>query len=376
MDAETKHERGKGRGRLFFALDRDLWLKLWALETVNRLNFVIAYLVLLAGTGADHRLSKWSAKAIEVYVGIGKPRGQRAIQELIDHGLVAHTEKSTRMAPQYRLPPLDPEADPIFLPVQLITGLASETPVLRRIRETGDPLMLRMLVDLYGQLQTDATYAVPLSVLSMLPAENTPARKILETGVNAVWRMQLIDRLAAEREWTRVHYIQGETTWDTFWGRVKTLRNMGILEFEPWIFDGPDADAEPLFPVTVELGVRTVKSKDAEILTDTAMEAVIAIARERQSALDSMTSSMVVIPLPLHHRAPEIRGVAKLRVEADTPGRRMAYALRMQRIDAYTKAFRTLAEQAEKAIFNRPLSPIFPPLKDETADMDLPPLFS
>ena len=157
VDAETKHERGAGRGSLFFALDRALWLRLWTLETVNRLNFVIAYLVLLAGTGADHRLSKWSAKAIEVYVGIGKPRGQRAIQELVDHGLIEHTEASTRMAPQYRLPALDPDADPIFLPVQLITGLAGETPILRRIRETGDPLALRMLIDLYGEIQVDVT---------------------------------------------------------------------------------------------------------------------------------------------------------------------------------------------------------------------------
>ncbi len=358
MDAETKHERGKGRGSLFFALDRDLWCDLWTLETVNRLNFVIAYLVLLAGTGADHQLTKWSAKAIEVYVGIGKPRGQRAIQELLDHGLIEYTEASTRMAPQYRLLPLDPDADPIFLPVQLITGLAGETPVLRRIRETGDPLMLRMLIDLYGQIQTDATYGLPISVLSMLPYENHPARKILETGVNATWRLQLWDRQKAEGEWTPVHYVKGDGPWDTFWERVKTLRNMGILEFEPWIFDGPDADAEPLFPVTVKLDTKTVKSKDAETLTDTAREAVVVIAGERQAALNSMTSSMVVIPLPLHHRAPEIRGVAKLRVEADTPGRRMAYALRMQRVESYTAAFKTLADQAEKGIFDRPLTPL------------------
>lgn len=59
-EPEEKLQRGKGRGGLFFALGRILWPQLWSLETSNRLNFVAAYLVLLAGTGSDHQLgARW-----------------------------------------------------------------------------------------------------------------------------------------------------------------------------------------------------------------------------------------------------------------------------------------------------------------------------
>ncbi len=36
----------------------------------------------------------------------------------------------------------------------------------------------------------------------------------------------------------------------------------------------------------------------------------------------------------------------------------MAYALRMQRVESYTSAFKTLDELALKGIFDRPLAPL------------------
>lgn len=83
-DSEAeKRVRGKGRGSNFFALGHEVKDQLWSMPTTNRLNLVIAYLVLLAGTGSDHRLTKWSAKACEEYTGLGKPRAKHAIGELV-----------------------------------------------------------------------------------------------------------------------------------------------------------------------------------------------------------------------------------------------------------------------------------------------------
>src|SRR3546814_17498201 len=72
----------------------------WQVETGNRLNLVTAFIVLLAGTGSDHQLTKWSAKACEQHNGMGKPRAKVAIDELIQHGFVARTERSTKLYPQ------------------------------------------------------------------------------------------------------------------------------------------------------------------------------------------------------------------------------------------------------------------------------------
>ena len=59
--------------------------------------------------------------------------------------------------------------EPIFLPVQLVTGLAGETPVLKRVREAGDPMLVRMLIDLYGLVQIDAAGAVTQGNAQPLP---------------------------------------------------------------------------------------------------------------------------------------------------------------------------------------------------------------
>lgn len=343
-----KPVRGKGRGGLFFALDREQWQSLWQLETANRFNMAAAYLVLLAGTGSDHRLTKWSAKAIEEYVGIGKPRGQRAIQELVDHGVISHTERSTRLAPQYELANLDRDAEPIFLPVQLITGLAGESPILRRLREIGDPLVLRMLIDLYGLVEVDATYGVPYSVLRK--EQSFPAQKLFDMGANTVWSMELGDRMQGAGDWATPHRSDNPNPWDYFRERVVALVNIGAIWFEPWVFDGEGSDAEPLFPATADVG-------DAAELSELAYDAAVSLAGERSYYIER-ASGDVLIPLPSHQRAPEIRGVAKLRVEADTPGRRMAYAQRMNRIESYSNGYRILGQDASMERFDKPLIPV------------------
>src|SRR3546814_18009898 len=64
--------------------------------------------------------------------------------------------------------------------------------MLRRVRETGDALLLRMLVDLYGLIQLDATFGVPISALSHTPPMDHPARKVFEIGVHSVWALRLV----------------------------------------------------------------------------------------------------------------------------------------------------------------------------------------
>lgn len=360
------HQRGKGTGGLFFAADRQLWPQLWTLETANRLNFVTAFLVLLAGTGSDHQLTKWSAKACEEHVGMGKPRAMRAIEELVQHGIIARTENSTRMRPQYRFHPLDRDADPIFLPVQLVTGLKQETPVLRRIRETGDALLLRMLIDLYGLIETDATYGVPITALRLNPPAHHPARKLFEAGANTVWAMELSGQQSAQGEWATVHRVneaKPEDAWAPFWERFALLTKMGALWFEPWVFDGDALDAEPLMPVDPSFHYAVRETDRIAGLTRLAHEASAELAGERTYFLDRAEGD-ILLPLPGHHRAPEIRGVAKLRVEPDTPGHRIAYARRMRLIEGYSEAFAVLRNDAANGRLNRPLRIMSPDAYD------------
>ncbi len=345
-DADTTHSATstKSRGGLFFAIDRAVWAQLWTLETANALHLVTAFLVLCAGSGADHQLTKWSAKAIEEYTGIGKPRGQRAIQELIDHGLISRTPQSTRMFPQYRLPAPDREADPIFLPVQLVTGLGGATPILRRLREVGDPEVLRMLVDLYGLVQVDATYAPSTACLMRMTL--MPARKLFETGVHAVWALDDLDELFTHGPWQDIYRHDGDVE-----SHLATLQRIGALDFEDWIFDNDAADAEPMFPVdrSVLYGGETHAAR----LTSLAHQASCVLAGENYG--HTVPPGKVLVPLPVHHQPPSLRGVARLTVEADTPGRRLAFAQRMERIEGYTAAFTRLIGEAMSGDYGKVL---------------------
>jgi hypothetical protein len=57
----------------------------------------------------------------------------------------------------------------------------------------------------------------------------------------------------------------------------------------------------------------------------------------------------------LHHQAPAIRGVTRMRVEPDTPGRRLAYGRRMRLIEQYSAAFDQLIGDARAGRYDRPL---------------------
>lgn len=349
--------RGRGRGGNFFAISREVWEELWAVETTNRLNLVTAYLVLLAGTGSDHRLTKWSAKACEEHAGLGKPRAKHAIEELIRNGLIQRTESSTRLSPQYQLPALPLTEDPIFLPVQLVTGLERETPILRRVREVGDPMLLRMLLDLYGLIQLDATHGIPLNCLRQTAPAAEGSRKVFEVGVHAVWALCLGNTQSAGGDWTEIHRTKAKDTtevWRIFWERVSTLKKIGAIWFEPWVFDGEELDAEPLMPVDLSVFYRADPGDEIAELTRRVHAAASDLAGDRQYLLDRHPADLL-LPLATHHRAPALRGVVRLRVEADTPGRRLSYARRQSLVDAALIGFDRLRSEAAAGQYDRPM---------------------
>ncbi|MBL0115349.1 MAG: hypothetical protein IPP45_07795 [Sphingomonadales bacterium] len=355
--------RGRGRGGNFLAIDRATWNRLWEVEIGNRLNFVTAYIVLLAGTGSDHQLSKWSAKACEQHTGMGKPRAKVAIDELIEHGFVARTDSSTKLHPQYRLQPTPLESDPIFLPVALVTGIETEASMLRRVRETGDALLLRMLVDLCGLVQLDATFGVPVSALSQTASKDYPARKVFEIGIHSIWALRLSGGLkSASGDWTVLHRAKSRSmdgAWEDFWARVGVLEKIGAIWYEAWIFDGAEADAEPLFPVDFAALYRRAEGDDVAQLTSTMFDAAANLSEERSDLLGRYSLDMLVT-LAQHRRAPGIRGVARMRIEADTPGRRLAYYKRRTQIEIYEAGFRQVALDALRGEYSRPMNTATP----------------
>lgn len=361
LGESADRKRGKGRGGNFFAVDRGTWETLWTLDTANRMNLVLTYLVISAGTGSDHQLSKWSTKACERYTGLGKPRAKVAVDELVLHGFLKHTERSTKAFPQYQLPGILPDADPIFLPIALVTGLSVEASILRRVRETGDPLILRMLIDIYGMIQLDATFGVPIDALSQPPSEEYPTRKVFEIGVHAIWALRLSGTKRALGDWTRVHYEAQNTAghWGRFWARVGVLEQIGAIYYEPWVFDSDAIDAEPLFPVGLGYTPSSKSHDDADDLTQIMLSAVEALSQERVYILENYGEDLLV-PLSAHRQMPSIRGVARVRINADTPGYRFSYQQRKSQMETYYSGYVQIIKDVAQENFGRPVNTSLP----------------
>lgn len=355
-EGDQVHKRGVGRGRNFMVLHRPVWSQLCTAPCSNRFNFVTAFLVLLAGTGSDHRLTKWSAKACEEHAGMGKPRARQAIEELTEAGLVERTEASTTMMPQYRLPPIPRDAEPIYLPTQFVTGLAEETPMLRRLREAGDFEALRMLIDLYGLLETDATQGVPISFIHTAAEDNAPARKVCEFGVNAVWAMPLPSVTTVSGDWMKPHKVSSAKPWANLWERLRLLEAIGAIWFEPWVFSGSSDHAEPLMPVDPSVLYSMAEGDEVAQLTRLMQDACRHYVEmgEREYLLDRYGND-ILIPLPLHHQAPALRGVMRVKVEADTPGFRRAYGARMRVIERVTPALQQLIQNIGNGSHTQPV---------------------
>lgn len=347
-----EQNRQRSKGGKFFVLERAAWELLWTLPTVNRLNLLTAYLVLLAGTGGDHALSKWSAHACEHYAGMGKPRAQVAIRELIDTGMIARVAGSSAAHPQYRFPQRARGEDDIFLPMQIITGVeggsCGETPVLRRVRETGDAAMLRLLVDLYGRVQLDRTHGIPIASLCLLDPLPRSSHRLARRGANALWALRLGRSLHAADNWREI-YGQAAAEHgsdDPFETRLQALKSMGALFFEPWIFNGIGFDAEPLLPAPLMQDAR-----------EPWQQAMLPCARALHGGDTDLFDApdVALMVLPAHHRMPRLFSVARLRVEADTPGRRSSWLQRNEALEGSFRTYRALEARLQAEDFGWPM---------------------
>src|SRR3546814_10063297 len=64
----------------------------------------------------------------------------------------------------------------------------------------------------------------------------------------------------------------------------------------------------------------------------------------------------MLVTLAQHRRAPGIRGVARMRIEADTPGRRLSYFKRRTQIEIYEEGFAQIARDALRGEYHRPMN--------------------
>lgn len=297
-------------GGHFFAVDRRAWHQACRLG----LNPAVAYLVINRGTAGDNETSAWSTNAIETHTGISRGRSKQALAALIDAGLLSVKRSGTyplyRVVPWRELMKLAPdevhvlshivfggttvpktssssqwgsrrpfnvaltlekkglvrgEGDQIFskifdydlerewvwLPNALVTGAAAEVPPLELLRQSGELLALRLLIDLYADHDLPEHGGINRFAIS----QSFQRTRVGQQGPFVVWGFSpdefethgfvpfvqsfmtnQFEQIAAGRS--------RDTGWPKFWHALDVLTRLGLVEFVPHIFEGSDSSSE------------------------------------------------------------------------------------------------------------------------------------
>jgi hypothetical protein len=346
----------------FFAIDRRRWAEVSAVGVTG----AVAYLVLSRGSGRDNRTTSWSIDAIERYTGISRGRAHKGVQQLVKGGLVSALRGGTkpqyellpwsRPAPddlhkwvvdkvqrgkkipvgdrdradsavklgwlahdddgQYRLAP-EPAPDRIWLPNELVTGAAGETPPVELVRQTQDPMTLRLFVDFY--------YAQHLREDGGIGRNITYQKyERVEIGRRAqfiIWGFRRQGSWVAWNDLTRCHRREaltkeekadGKNEGIDFFRRQEQLVDLGLIEWVPHLFESDSADAEMLHPVGMtaageiedRLG-RAAHTAGESMLTDA----------QRDRAKDG---GLWLVPVPRHIANVQMVGISRLRYRPQT----------------------------------------------------------
>lgn len=116
----------------FFAVERPMWAKVCARASMNE---AVAYLILARGAHFGTRDTAWSTDAVERYTGVARPRAKKAIQDLVQSGLLQQKRAGTK--PLYHLPTAHEFENPPKPPVSLTE---QEQAVLDMIAAAGGPV--------------------------------------------------------------------------------------------------------------------------------------------------------------------------------------------------------------------------------------------
>lgn len=244
---ETSSGTKKKKGESFFTLDRRIW---GIICDVGDVNLAATYLTIAQGVCGVH--SKWSAKSVWKYAGIGRPRAAKHIDQLVESGFLRLGPNHTALHPQYAVTPYNkllcrPDAtdstsqqvaaDTLWLPSTLIQGLGeNESSPLSKLVATQDILPLRILVELYSEQNLVADGGIDRRVLH----DEYERQRVGERGKHVVWAFTPTGLRCGEDtdRWKRFHTEKGAP------GAFDTLFYLGLLSCIEHLTQSDSMDSE------------------------------------------------------------------------------------------------------------------------------------
>ena len=353
----------KGIGH-FFAIDR----RPEALACRLGMNAAIAYLVLARGTGRSNLTTGWSVHAICSYTSISRSKARRAISQLISAGLVVKTRGGSR--PRYRIVPWPAcvrdeyekhileavtarrplmkkwehevagrlvrlglllqsvdghlqtagsyeEREWIWLPNEIVTGAAAETPPIERIRQTQDPMALRLFVDLYHAQNLREDGGISRTQYHV----KYTREQVGEQAQYTIWGFRQKESYVVWTALTDCHRrlnltedekAAGKNRAIDFFRRMNCLISLGLVEVIPYLIEGDTNEAELIHPC----GTHETDSIEDKLGTAAARAAAALLPEwERRGAKEK---ELLLVPVPRHIENVQMIGVARLRYRPHT----------------------------------------------------------
>jgi hypothetical protein len=334
----------------------------------------VALLILSRFTGRGGTLTRASVNSIEKRTGIGRKAAREAIEALVARGIIRREGSATK--PRFvivriadrpdprgslteaqrsvvaralrgeklskrdaavaanlaargfvkRTPsggfeevPRD-DATPVWLPNELVDGVNGNPSPVELVRQTGDVMTLRLLVDLYEAHRLDEWCGVDPRMVR----ERYKELYRHERGVAFVLVFEASTlEMWPEKPVTKPHVVDGDAR--AFWPRLKTLQNFAIVRFVPHVVDGDAAVVYPCAPSSLS-AQRRGEAAEARI-GDAAFVAasnILEAGTEESEAFEEAVGidydvgvfvpndDIVVAVVPRHMEKASVIGVARL----------------------------------------------------------------
>lgn len=227
----------------FFAIGQDTFHRTVGLSITE----AAAFLVLARGSGPDNVTTSWSSKAVADRMGTRWSTAKTAITNLSTAKLVKIS--GTKKRPSYKLVK---KGTDIWLPNSLVDGVKARPSPVERVRQSQDPMRLRLLVDLYSDQNLPEHGGIATNVVfgKYVRTRLGEYRQFViwgfDTGSITAYRTGTVvphsrdttdDELAAGRHWSA----------DAFFERFSTLQRLGIVERVPMLYESETG--EPIHPM-------------------------------------------------------------------------------------------------------------------------------
>jgi hypothetical protein len=207
--------------------------------------------------------------------------------------------------------------DWIWLPNTLVEGAAQEVRPIELLRQTGDVLALRLLVDLYRaqNLHEDG------GINFRLVRREYKRHKVAEQGPFVIWCFTP----GPTATWPQVSFVAPhlasvsdedamDASWREFWDRWELLCNLGLIEMVPHLVDSDTSEGEVLHPLAWR-DTGTVVERD---LASAAWDASIALLTVLNRETVPLKEFAAMAPVARHIGAIQMFDIARLRYKPRT----------------------------------------------------------